>query len=196
MIHNILSQKLYFQEGISMFSKNLPSALLACSLGLAANSVYANTSLTVGYSDLSAKIEAFDISLAAVTVGFAYEIDTISERFTVMPELLIGKGVKDDTAEIYGDDVLAAEVSIERYLVLSLRGNYAVSDNVYLFAQPSYANLKIGESNFGDSDSDSDWSFGYGIGGGFSLTDNFSLEVSYAKHDETDSVAGTVRYSF
>lgn len=179
-----------------MFSNNFSSALLVCTLGLAVNNVYANTSLTIGYSDISSEVQAIDISLSAVTVGLAYEIATSSEGFTLVPELAIGKGVKEDTAEVFGFDVVPADVSIERYLVLSLRGNYAVSESVYLFAQPTYANLKVDVSNFGESNSDSDWSFGYGIGGGLSLNDNFSLEVSYSKFDETNSVTGTVRYSF
>lgn len=179
-----------------MFSNNFSGVLLACTLGLAGNNVFANTSLTIGYSDLSTEVETFNTSLSAVTIGLAYEIDTMSESFTLMPELLIGKGVKDDTAEIFGFDVIAADVSIERYLVLSLRGNYTVSDNVYLFAQPAYANLKLGVSNFGERSSDSDWSFGYGIGAGFSPANHISLEVAYAKFDETDSVTGTFRYRF
>jgi opacity protein-like surface antigen len=179
-----------------MFSNNLSSILLACTLGLVSNSVYANTSLTIGYSGLSTKVEAFDTSLSVVTLGFAYEVDTMSESFTLMPELLIGKGVKNDTAEIFGFDVIAADVSIERYLVLSLRGNYTVSDNVYLFAQPAYANLKVGVSNFGESSSDSEWSFGYGVGAGFSPTDNVSLELAFAKFDETDAITGAFRYRF
>jgi opacity protein-like surface antigen len=184
-----------------MFSNNFSGLVLACALGLIGNNVYANTSLTVGYSDLSAETEVFDItlsglSLSALMVGIAYELDTNSELFTLVPEFRFGIGINDDTAAVFGSDVVPADVAIEHYIVLSLRGNYALSDSVYLFAQPAYANLKIEVSNFGESDSDNKWDFGYGIGAGFSPMDNFSLEVSYEKFDETDLLTGAIRYRF
>jgi opacity protein-like surface antigen len=179
-----------------MFLNNFSGSVFACVLTLAGNNAYANTSLTAGYSDLSADTEGFDISLSALTVGIAYELDINSERFTLMPEFRFGKGVNDDTAEIFGFDVFPADVAIDHYMVLSLRGNYAFTDSVYFFAQPAYANLKIEVTNFGESESDDNWDFGYGIGAGFSPMDNFSLEVSYENFDETDVLTGTVRYRF
>lgn len=179
-----------------MFSNNLLRIFLACIMGFAGNNVYARTSVTMGYSDLSTKVQTLDASLSAITIGLAYEIENTSTYFTLVPQILIGKGVKNDTAEVFGFDVVPAKVSIERYLVMSLRGNFALSYSVYLFAQPVYTNLKVGASNFGENNSDSDWSIGYGIGAGFKPTNNISLEVGYGKFDETDSVTGTFRYRF
>jgi opacity protein-like surface antigen len=184
-----------------MFSNNFTGSVLACALSLIGNNVYANTSLTVGYTDLSAETEVFDISLSALSlsalmVGIGYELDTNSKRFTLEPGFRVGIGVNDDTAAVFGFDVVPADVAIEHYVVLSLRGNYVLSDSVYLFAQPAYANIKIEVSNFGESDSDNKWDFGYGIGAGFSPVDNFSLEVSYEKFDKTDVLTGAVRYRF
>jgi len=184
-----------------MFSHNFSGPVLACALGIIGNNVYANTSLSVGYSDLSAEIEVFDItlsdlSLSALMVGIAYELDTNSERFTLVPEFKLGIGVNDDTAAVFGSDVVPADVAIKHYIVLSLRGNYALSDSVYLFAQPVYANLEIEVSNFGESDSDNQWDFGFGVGLGFSSMDNFSLELSYEEIDDSDLLTGAVRYRF
>lgn len=179
-----------------MLPNNFAGSVLVCALALASNKVYANTSLNVGYSDLSSDTEGFDISLSALMVGIAYEIDTHSERFTLMPEFRIGTSVNDDTAELFGDDVVAADVAIKRYLVLSLRGNYALSESIYFFAQPAYANLKIEVSAFGTIDNDVKSDFGYGIGAGFSPTENFSVEISYENFDETDILTTAVRYRF
>lgn len=179
-----------------MFSRKTLSIVLACSLLIASHSATSAVSLSLGYSDFSTDTEGFDISLSAMTLGVGYELQTNSERFTLMPEFKIGVGVSDDTAELFGDDVFPADVEVRRYLALSIRGNYALSDSAYVFIQPAYANLDVEVSAFGTRSNDDEWEFGFGIGAGFSPSEAISLEVSYESFDDTDVLSGLIRYRF
>jgi hypothetical protein len=106
-----------------------------------------------------------------------------------MPEVVAGFGMGDD-------NLLGADVEIERFLAINLRGSYAVNDKVSLFIQPSYAELKIKASAGGNSASEtSDWEFGFGGGVNYSFTKTSSVELILQRFDDTDVVGLGYRHA-
>lgn len=168
-------------------------AVSAFTLALISTSVSANWQVTGGFTNLSDDSDGFDVSLSAITAGLAYEIGEQESQFTITPELKIGLGVDDDTIDFFISDI---KVEIERYIAISARGTYYANDSFYIFAQPTYANLKTKATLFGESESDDEWELGAGIGIGFQTSENFSLEVSYENFDGTDAISGGFRYRF
>jgi opacity protein-like surface antigen len=130
-----------------------------------------------------------DVSLNAITLGAGYEFSSSHSTFSFMPELRLGFGVGDD-------NISGGKVEIERYIGISLRGIYQASDTVYLYAQPSYVNLKLKASGSGQSVSADEWEFGFGGGVGYKTTANLSLELSYERFDNTDAITAGLRYAF
>jgi opacity protein-like surface antigen len=88
------------------------------------------------------------------------------------------------------------KVEIERFIALSLRGQYNFSNGAYVYVVPSYANLKSKVNYAGESDSDDSWEFGVGAGVGYQLNKKISVEASYENYDETDLLSVGFKYAF
>lgn len=161
---------------------------LALTLGFA-TTVSADWNVAAGLTNFSDSDDGIDISLNAITAGVGYEFASSDNQFSFMPELRIGSGTDDDNTG-------GIKLEIERYVAISVRGIYHASDAIYIYAQPSYANLKIKGTGFGQTASDDEWEFGVGAGVGFNATEQLSFELSYENFDETDVITGGMRYAF
>lgn len=162
--------------------------VLALTLGFA-TSANADWKIAAGYTNFSDSDDGFDLSLNAITLGAGYETISSDGQFSIMPEIRLGFGAGDDT-------IGAIKVEVDSFMALSIRGVYYATDVVYLYAQPSYGNLEVKASGFGESASDDEWDFGVGMGIGVTATDNLSLELTYENFDNTKVITGGVRYSF
>jgi opacity protein-like surface antigen len=162
--------------------------VVALTLGFAA-SANADWNVAAGYTNIADSDDGFDISLNAITAGVGYEIEFADSQFSVMPEFRIGFGVDDDDKD-------GIKLEIERYMAVSVRGVYHASDAIYLYAQPSYANLKIKGTGFGQTATDDEWEFGVGAGIGVNATEQLSFELSYENFDDTDFITAGIRYAF
>ncbi|WP_218311181.1 outer membrane beta-barrel protein [Alteromonas antoniana] len=171
---------------------------LAAALTLAfSSSAMADWSVSAAYNQFSGDAEYIrDISLGAATVGIGYEYTYSDSRFSFMPELRIGTGVKDDEGDFGIADAGIITVEIKTYTALSLRGQYEINDSVSVFVQPAYANLDVEVSALGESASDDEWDFGVGAGLIARANEQFSFEVSYERFDDTDVVSAGFRYHF
>lgn len=171
---------------------------LASALTLAfSSSALADWNLSASYNNFSDDTDGVDISLGTITAGVGYKYEYPNSKFSVMPELRIGTGVKDDDFVLwYGDMGLSATVEVKTFTALSVRGQYEISDSVSVFVQPVYANLDVEVSLYGESASDDEWDFGVGAGLIAQANEQYSFEVSYERFDETDVISAGVRYHF
>ncbi|MFD2167921.1 outer membrane protein [Thalassotalea euphylliae] len=167
-----------------MFKKSA-AALLALSLPFTAS---ANWSLGGGYANFSDDGDA-DISLGAIYGSAAYHHNVDGTKFSVVPEFRLGTGISDD--EVYGVDV-----ELERFISLSVKGQYDVNEQFFVFAMPSYANAKLKASYGGFSESDDDWEFGYGVGAGFNVSDTSTMEFSFEQYDDADVLTASIHFAF
>ncbi len=163
-----------------MFKKQLVAILLAG----ASFSSLANWVGGVSYTSLSEE----DIKFGAITGSIAYKIDS-DNALSIMPELRYGIGIKDDS--IYGFDV-----ELDRFIALSVRGEYEFDSGLYLYAAPSYGNVKLTASMYGESVSDDEWEFGYGAGIGYQFNESIAAELSFEDYDGTDVISVGIKFDF
>ena len=142
-----------------------------------------------GYVNMSDEGDGIDISLGAVAGSVGYVFD--NETFRLVPELRVGFGLSDDDVRISG---VTVDVEIESFLALSVMAQLDLGDSVYVYAQPSYANLEIEASSGGFSESDSEWEFGLGAGLGFRVSETASVELGYETYDGLDVFAISLKF--
>lgn len=168
----------------------MKKSLLAAALITAAfsASASANWNVSAGASHMS--MDGIDVSFNLANVSVAKQFDLGDSQFNLMPELRIGTGIGDD-------QLMGADVEIDRFTTIGLRGGYQVNDNVNLFVQPSYGEIKVTASAGGMSASEeSDWEFGIGLGVNYAFSSNSSVEVAYEQFDDTDVIGAAYRYTF
>lgn len=106
-----------------------------------------------------------------------------------MPEIRLGFGVDPDT-------VSGIDVELDRFLAISVRGQYALNESFYAYLAPSYAHVDLTASSFGFTVSADDWEFGFGGGFGYQFSDALAGELSWESFDGTDVIGLGLRYSF
>lgn len=91
------------------------------------------------------------------------------------------------------------DVELDRFLALSLRGQFELDNGIYLFAAPVYSNaeLTVSASQGGVSVSitEDSWEFGFGGGIGYNLSKTASAEVMYEQFDGTDAVSFGLKFN-
>lgn len=142
-----------------------------------------------GYANFSDDSDGVDISLGAVYGAIAYNFVQKDSHFSIIPELRIGTGMSDDK-------IMGVNIEIESFTALSVRGQMNYENGVYIFAMPSYANLDMKASAFGQSASEDSWEFGFGAGVGMKLNEKAKIETSYESYDGTDVLTIGFKYSF
>jgi opacity protein-like surface antigen len=167
--------------------KSTAIALTLLSLSLTAS---ADWQVGGGFSNLSDDLgDGDDASLSILYGSVAYKTDSSYEDFFFVPELRIGTGVGDDS--IYG-----VKLEVKSFIALSVRGQYEFNNGAYVYAMPSYANLDIKASGYGQSDSDDNWEFGVGAGVGYNLNKKVSVEASYENYDGVNLLSVGFKYAF
>lgn len=143
------------------------------------------------YTTISGDSDNTDISLGLAVASLGYEFN--SGKFSTIPELKLGTGIKDDDVTILGTRV---DVEADRFASLGVKFQYQATDRFYIYAAPSYANLKLSASAGGVSESDDDWDWGAGVGAGYQLSQNLAFDIGYDRYDDTDVVHAGIRYTF
>ena len=167
--------------------KSSAIALTLLSLSLTAS---ADWQMGGGFSNLSDDLRGGDdVSLNILYGSVAYKTESSYKDFSFVPELRIGTGVGDDS--IYG-----VKIEVKSFIALSVRGQYEFSNGAYVYAMPSYANLDIKASGYGQSDSDDNWEFGVGAGVGYNLNKKVSVEASYENYDGVNLLSVGFKYAF
>ncbi len=176
-----------------MFKKSL-IALSLLTLPLTAS---ANWSAGAGYANLSDD----DLSLGMVYGAVAYEFAAEGSKFSFMPEFRLGTGISDDEVNLADDEysipeLMNVKVEVDRFIALSVRGQYNHDSGFYAYVMPSYANLDVKVSYLNDSISEDEWELGFGAGFGKKFNDKVSVEASYETYDGTDVFTVGVKYAF
>lgn len=175
-----------------MFKKTALAILIAGS----SFSSFANWVGGVSYFNLSDKDDGIEVSLSGISGSLGYKIDS-DNNFYFMPEVRIGTGISDDSVSMYGVDV---DVEMDSFIALSVRSQYELNNGVYLFAAPSYANLKVtasaSQGSQSASETDDSWEFGFGGGVGYQFNESTSAELMYEQYDGTDVLSVGVKFDF
>lgn len=171
----------------------LKKTLLAICIAGVSFSSMANWVGGASYVNLSDEADGIDLSLSGISASIGYKFES-QNNFYFLPELSIATGISDDTVTLFGTDI---NVEMDRFIVLSVRAQYELDNNIYLFVAPSYANLKMTAKTSGyESISDDEWEFGFGGGVGYNFNKNLSTELSYDQYDGTDVINVGIKYAF
>jgi opacity protein-like surface antigen len=175
-------------------------------LALITCSTFANADWvgSINYSNFSSDIfqnTELDLGTIGATVGYRFDV---TERFKLLPELRVGFGVNDDsTTSLINVD--SADLKLDDYVGIAVRGEYLATDNVYLFAVVSNQNIEIAFDSLvvdgqrlsniaGPSISETE--FGVGAGFGWQFNDNNAVELSYEDIDDSDVITVGYRFNF
>jgi len=176
--------------------KNLIFALLFVPLSLTATASDSQSTNNwvggVGFINLSDDYGDLSISLNGIVGSLGYKIES-DENFTLIPQVRISFGIGDDNVSYFG---YKADVELDSFLALSLRGQYQLDNGVYLFATPTYANAQLTISSGGYSETDDEWEFGVGGGIGYNFADTTSAELSYEQYDGTNALSIGLKFDF
>jgi opacity protein-like surface antigen len=186
--------------------KSTAIALTLLSLSLTAS---ADWQVGGGFSYFSESSGDDDLLLNIVYGSVAYKIKNPEKNYFFIPELRIGTGVNDDSytntrtiqyGSGYGTNYTeyskTTTFEVERFIALSIRGQYEFRSGAYVYAMPSYANVKGKVSSYGGSDSDDNWEFGVGAGVGYNLNKKVSVEASYENYDDVNLLSAGFKYAF
>lgn len=173
-----------------MFKKTATAlVVLSLPLTVAAN----NWSAGIGYLNLSDDSNNIDITLGGLYGSVAYKYQTEHKKISILPEFRLGTGFSDDSERLYGNKF---DVELERFMSLSVKGQYDVTEQLYVYVMPSYANAKLKVSGRGYSESDDEWEFGVGTGLGYQLNEKADVVFSYEKYDDTDVLTAGFNFKF
>ncbi|WP_371195228.1 outer membrane beta-barrel protein [Glaciecola sp. SC05] len=164
---------------------NLSKGLAAILLTAFSTAAIAQASIAGSYANLSAD----DLSFGVVNINAAFEFRAQNSQFSLMPELRLGIGVQDDT-------LFGTNVEVDEFQSVALRLNYYASDTIAVFIVPSYARLGIQASQGGFSSSASETEFGLGLGVSGKIADEWAVEGSYERYDDTNVLSAAIRYYF
>jgi hypothetical protein len=157
----------------------------------------AHWSAGAGYLNFSDEEDGTELSLAAMYGSIAYEFSLEDSSLSFVPELRIGMGVSDDDVQInFGQQHSAINVEMKSFYSFSVRAQYNYDNGVYLYVMPSYANVDLEFSAFGESASDDEDEVGFGGGFGKKINDKASVQLSYEIYDEIEVFTVGFNYKF
>ncbi len=173
-------------------------ALLACSTFASADWVG-----SVNYSRFSDDIVSQGVDLGAVGFTAGYRFD-IAENIRLVPEVRAGFGFGGDTITTDFSNDIQADFEINSYVGVSLRGEYILTDDIYVYGVTSYQNVESkvdgvragGVDVFFDSQSSNDTELGLGAGVGWQINERNAVEASYENFDGTDVITVGYRVNF
>ena len=133
--------------------KNIMKCAITAGLIAVSSAASAQWTISGGYANYSEDDDGLDISLGGIygSAGYLYK----NGQVTFMPEIRIGVGVSDDK-------IGQVNLEIDSFLALSIRGQYDVTKDFSVFAQPTYGRLEVSANAGGQSVSEDEWEFGFG----------------------------------
>lgn len=145
----------------------------------------------VSYLHIKDDSNGKDVSVGVAAATLGYEIK--QGDFSIIPEIRLGTGVKDDDTALQGQNV---NLEVDRLASIGVKLQYEAADNLFVYATPTYTNLKTTAKGSGVRVTESEKEFGVGLGLGYQFNKALSLDVGYEKYDDTDIVQAGIRYTF
>ncbi len=164
-----------------MFKKTLLALLVA---GTSFSS-FANWTGGLNYIDIS---DSGDLNLGVLAASVGYKYD-YQDNIKIVPEFRLGTGVRNDTT-------FGVDVEVDRFMSLSVRGEYDFNNGLYVFAAPAYTNIQVEVSTLGVSASDDEWELDVNLGLGYAFNDKAAFEVSFEDFDGADMISAGFVFGF
>tara|TARA_Y100000310_G_C20637056_1_gene791746 strand:+ start:200 stop:760 length:561 start_codon:yes stop_codon:yes gene_type:complete len=152
-----------------------------------------NWEISVNYLDIRSEVDGADIEIntGVLAAGFGYEFMQEGGHLSYTPELVLGKGVQNDT-------IGGAEVEVDSLVSAALRVTLHPTEQFEVFVRPSYSKLSVTVSEFGQADRETgDWEFGIGAGVGLNVNENVNVAITFDRvAGDSDVLGASIRYRF
>ncbi|MBM6551840.1 outer membrane beta-barrel protein [Marinomonas ostreistagni] len=145
-----------------------------------------------GYLHYNEEFSGQDVTLHGVFGSLGYK-HRVTQQFSLVPEVRVGLGIGDDTARYNSQDL---DVELDEFIALSLKGQFDINQQLYVFANPTFAHGGFTIRGDNGSVSDSDHELGLGFGAGFKVAPNADLELAYENLEGTDLIGASLKIGF
>jgi hypothetical protein len=151
----------------------------------------------IHYHHITDEADGMKVSLSAISGSLGHKIPMQDDRISIIPEIRVGFGIRDDVVSSMGVDV---GVEIDGFLGFSLKSQMEVNDNLYVYFAPSYANFNLTATASANSQevafTNDSWHFGFGAGLGYHFDQKRSVELAYERFDGVDVLSAGLKFNF
>ncbi len=170
-------------------------AALALTAVVAPAAQAADWHASLGYTRLSEDgPDGSDVVVGILVGSLGYRLEN-DAGFALIPEVRVGTGIDGDTVRLPGVGP-AIEVDVKSFVGLTVRGEYAFTERIAVFAQPTYANLETEASSGGQSATGDEWQLGFGAGIGLRAGRRGQVDLFAEDFDGSLLITGSYRRRF
>jgi hypothetical protein len=179
--------------------------LLICGLVSLSNIASAQWIAGVGYFDISADVDGYEVSPDVVGFNLGYEFETLLPDLTIVPGMSLYMDADDDIVNVTNPGPARVRVETNFGMGFNVRFQWDGDSGMYFYLAPSMARFDIdGRETVIVDDvvigtakiKDDDWYVGGGLGIGYNATDAISFELSFEEYGDADILGLNFRYAF
>lgn len=159
----------------------------------------------VGYFDLSADIDGYEVSPDVYGFSLGYEFETWIPDLTIVPGASLYMDADDDIVHVNSPGPARVRVETNFGMGINVRFQWDGDAGLYFYLAPSLArfdidgrapvivdNQVIGRAVINDDD----WYAGGALGVGYNATEQISFEFSFEEYGDADLLGLNFRYAF
>ena len=160
----------------------------------------------VGYFDLTADVDGYEVSPDVYGFSLGYEFDTLLPDLTIVPGVSLYLDADDDIVDVMQEQTTTrVRVETNYGMGINVRFQWDGDSGMYFYLAPSMARFEIegrapiivdGVSVGRAKIEDDEWYVGGALGIGYNATDAISFEFSFEEYGDADILGLNFRYAF
>jgi|GEM_PF-3124256 len=179
--------------------------VLICGLLSLSNIAVGQWIAGIGYFDLTADIDGYEVSPDVYGFNLGYQIETGLPDFTIVPGMSLYMDADDDFVDVTSPGPARVRVETNFGMGFNVRFQWDGDSGLYFYLAPSLSRFDIdGREPIIVNDvvigtakiNDDDWYAGGGLGVGYNATDRISFEFSFEEYGDADILGLNFRYAF
>ncbi|MBT8145872.1 MAG: autotransporter outer membrane beta-barrel domain-containing protein [Gammaproteobacteria bacterium] len=164
----------------------------------------------VGYFDLTADVDGYEVSPDVYGFSVGYKFDTLLPDLSIVPGMSLYMDADDDIVDVtsatpQGQTTTRVRVETNFGMGFNVRFQWDGDAGLYFYLAPSLARFDIdgrapiivdGEDIGRAKVNDDEWYAGGALGIGYNATDRISFEFSFEEYGDADILGLNFRYAF
>lgn len=159
----------------------------------------------VGYFDLTADVDGYEVSPDVYGFNLGYRIDTSLPDLTIVPGMSLYMDADDDIVDVTSPGPARVRVETNFGMGFNVRFQWDGDSGLYFYLAPSLSrfdidgrepvivdDVVIGTAKINDDE----WYAGGALGIGYNATDRISFEFSFEEYGDADILGLNFRYAF
>lgn len=179
--------------------------LLVCGLLSVSGVASAQWIAGVGYFDLTADIDGYEVSPDVFGFSLGYEFETTLPDLTIIPSMSLYMDADDDIVDVTTPAPARVRVETSFGMGFNVRFQWDGDSGLYFYLSPSLSRfdidgrepIRVNNEVIGRAIiNDDEWYVGGELGIGYNATDALSFEFSFAEYGDADMLGLNFRYGF